>query len=164
VGTGLGVQLASDQRKGLVSDCRSLGVVLTGHDRAAQCSHMILSSATYQQVGYQPLQGAPCPRFDQAAGSAVKVLSQSVDTAIRHLKSATPHSCALEHPPVPPLLCDAQAAAASLRELHCGQRQFPFDWDGVLDDLWVAWDAVPATNTVAALKALTPLRARLPRR
>jgi len=149
--------------RGLVSGSRSLGLVLTGHENGTRRSHMILSSATFQQVAYQPLQGSPGRRFDPATSSVVRVLAQSVDGAIRDLRSATSSSSTPEPSSAVRLLGDAQRAANKLRSVHCGQVEFTFDWDGVLDDLLAAIDAVMGNRTAAAIKVLTPLRTRLPR-
>ncbi len=150
--------------RGLVSGSRSLGVVLTGHEDGTLRSHTIISSATFQQVACQPLPGAPCPQVDPAGRPALRALTSAVDSAIRLLNGAAAAPLMTSKAPaILDAVQQAQLAAAALRDLHCGRTQFAFDWDGVLDDLWVAEDFLRATNERSALKTLTPVRTRLPR-
>lgn len=124
---------------GLVSGSRSLGVVLTGHDAGTTRSHTIISSATFQQVACQPLPGAPCPKVDPAGRPALRALTSAVDLALQLLKGAAAAPLMTSKAPkILDAVQQAQLAADALRDLHCRRAHFSFDWDGVLDDLWLA--------------------------
>ncbi len=151
--------------RGIAAGSRSVSVVSTGHSREARRTHTIISAATFQQVACQPLSSGPSPIRPAETGSlAVSRLRQCVDSIILHLKGAegTPSS----HPSAPCLkeaLNDAEVAAGTLCELHCGRAHGFFDWDGVADDLKIVDELLGAGRPSLALKVLTPLRARLPR-
>ena len=151
-------------KQGLVSGSRTLAVVMTGHDAGTLRTHTIISSATFQQVAFQPLPGAPWPLVDPAGRPALMALTSAVDSAIQRLKgAAAAQPMTSKAPTILDAVQAAKLAADALRNVHCGRTHFSFDWDGVLDDLWVVEDFLRAANEASALKTLTPLRTRLPR-
>ena len=152
--------------KGLAAGSRSISVVSTGHSREARRTHTIISAATFQQVACQPLSsGLPKIRPAETGSITVGRLRRCVDSIILDLKGAEGTSSS--HPLAPCLkeaLDDAQVAAGTLCEVHCGRAQGFVDWDGVSDDLKIVDELLGAGRRSSALKVLTPLRARLPRR